>query len=214
MSYVYNIVTPLRELTCHVGSHSATCHLTELTFPPLPQPKLVLDLATPGACQDLHAVHILDRLNVIRKEASRDATAGYHYFSNLLLLLLLLLSIAGLPRSTIAPLQRVQNAAAHLVARLGPRNHVTPTLKDRHWLPVEQRIVFKLCLLMHQVHTGSSAILSSQLRQRISRHHFASSSALRLQSTLRTPAHASQVWRTFVVVCWTESLEQSAIITA
>ena len=154
MSYVYNIVTPLRELTCHVGSHSATCHLTELTFPPLPQPKLVLDVATPGACQDLHAVHILDRLNVIRKEASRDATAGYHYFSNLLLLLLLLLSIAGLPRSTIAPLQRVQNAAAHLVARLGPRNHVTPTLKDRHWLPVEQRIVFKLCLLMHQVHTG------------------------------------------------------------
>ena len=103
---------------------------------------------------DLHAVHILDRLNVIRKEASRDATAGYHYFSNLLLLLLLLLSIAGLPRSTTAPLQRVQNAATHLVARLGPRNHVTPTLKDRHWLPVEQRIVFKLRLLMHQVHTG------------------------------------------------------------
>jgi len=123
MSYVYNIVTPLRELTCHVGSHSATCQMTELTFPPLPQPKLILDLATKGACQDLHAVHILDRLNVIRKEASRDATAGYHYFSNLLLLLLLLLSIAGLPRSTIAPSQRVQNAAARLVARLGPRDH-------------------------------------------------------------------------------------------
>ena len=60
--------------------------------------------------------------------------------------------LAGLPRSTIAPLQRVQNAAA----RLGPRDHVTPTLKDRHWLAVEQRIVFKLCLLMHQVHTGRS----------------------------------------------------------
>ena len=28
--------------------------------------------------------------------------------------------LAGLPRSTIAPLQRVQNAAARLVARLGP----------------------------------------------------------------------------------------------
>ena len=52
--------------------------------------------------------------------------------------------------STTAPLQRVQNAAA----RLGPRDHVTPTLKDRHWLPIEQRIVFKLCLLMHLVHSG------------------------------------------------------------
>jgi len=62
--------------------------------------------------------------------------------------------LAGLPRSTIAPLQRVQNAAARRMARLGPRDHVTPTLKDRHWLPIEQRIVFKLCLLMHLVHTG------------------------------------------------------------
>ena len=31
--------------------------------------------------------------------------------------------LAGLPRSTTAPLQRVQNAAARLVARLGPRDH-------------------------------------------------------------------------------------------
>ena len=27
-------------------SHSVTCHPAEVTFPPLPQPKLVLDLAT------------------------------------------------------------------------------------------------------------------------------------------------------------------------
>jgi len=35
--------SPLRELTCHMGSHSITCHPAEVTFPPLPQPKLVLD---------------------------------------------------------------------------------------------------------------------------------------------------------------------------
>jgi len=29
---------PLRELACHMGSHSVTCHPAELTFPPLPQP--------------------------------------------------------------------------------------------------------------------------------------------------------------------------------
>ena len=51
--------------------------------------------------------------------------------------------LAGLPRSTVAPLQRVQNAAARLVVRLGPRDHVTPTLKERHWLWIEQRMVFK-----------------------------------------------------------------------
>jgi len=29
---------PLRELTCHMGSHRVTCHPAEVTFPPLPQP--------------------------------------------------------------------------------------------------------------------------------------------------------------------------------
>ena len=62
--------------------------------------------------------------------------------------------LAGLPRSTIAPLQWVQNAAARLVAHLGPHDHVTPTPKDHHWLPIKQWIMSQLCLLMHQVHTG------------------------------------------------------------
>ena len=43
--------SPLRELTYHMGSHSVTCHPAEVTFPPLPQPKLVLDLATPEGCK-------------------------------------------------------------------------------------------------------------------------------------------------------------------
>jgi len=44
---VRKVATPLRELTCHMGSHSVTCHLAEVTFPPLPQPKLVLETRVP-----------------------------------------------------------------------------------------------------------------------------------------------------------------------
>jgi len=33
------------------GSHSVTCHLAAVTFLLLPQPKLVLDLATPKGCK-------------------------------------------------------------------------------------------------------------------------------------------------------------------
>ena len=40
---VRKVATQLRELTCHMRSHSVTCHLAEVTFQPLPQPKLVLD---------------------------------------------------------------------------------------------------------------------------------------------------------------------------
>ena len=36
--------SPLREHTYHMGSHSITCHPAEVTFPPLPQPKLVLNV--------------------------------------------------------------------------------------------------------------------------------------------------------------------------
>ena len=48
---VRKVATPLRELTCHVGSHSVTCHPAEVTFPLLPRPKLVLDSATPEGCK-------------------------------------------------------------------------------------------------------------------------------------------------------------------
>jgi len=40
---VRKVATPLRELTCHMGSHGVTCHPAEVTFPSLAQPKLVLD---------------------------------------------------------------------------------------------------------------------------------------------------------------------------
>ena len=40
---VREVASPLREPTCHMGSHSVTRHPAEVTFPPLPQPKLVLD---------------------------------------------------------------------------------------------------------------------------------------------------------------------------
>jgi len=38
------------ERTCHVASHSVTCHPAEVTFQPLPQTKLVLDLTTTEGC--------------------------------------------------------------------------------------------------------------------------------------------------------------------
>ena len=43
--------SPLREITCHMGSYSVTCHLAVVTFPPLPQPKLVFNFATLEGCK-------------------------------------------------------------------------------------------------------------------------------------------------------------------
>ena len=62
--------------------------------------------------------------------------------------------LAGLPQSTIAHLQGVQNAAAILIMSLGSRDHITPVLHHLHWLPVKFQVTCKLCLLMHVVHIG------------------------------------------------------------
>ena len=48
---VSNPALLLQELICHMGSHSFTCHPAEVTFPPLPQMKLVVNLATPKGCK-------------------------------------------------------------------------------------------------------------------------------------------------------------------
>ena len=64
--------------------------------------------------------------------------------------------LAGLPTSTLQPLQRVQNAAARLVFGLSRSEHVTPTLIHLHWLPVSYRLRFKLCCLVHAIHYGRS----------------------------------------------------------
>ena len=58
--------------------------------------------------------------------------------------------------STIAPLLRVQNAAARLVIQLGQRDHVTQRLRELHWLPIHAQVVYKLCVLMYDIHVGNS----------------------------------------------------------
>ena len=46
-------------------------------------------------------------------------------------------------------LQSVQNAAARLVSGLRRRDH-RPTLLRLHWLPVRQRVLFKIAVLVYQ----------------------------------------------------------------
>jgi len=64
--------------------------------------------------------------------------------------------LAGLPWSTVDPLQRVQNAAARLVLGLSPRDYISPAFVELHWLPIHYRIQFKLALLMYTAHIGQS----------------------------------------------------------
>ena len=57
----------------------------------------------------------------------------------------------GLPKYEINKLQSVQNAAARVIACLSKFDHISDTLKELHWLPVEQRIIFKINLICFKI---------------------------------------------------------------
>ena len=57
----------------------------------------------------------------------------------------------GLPKYEINKLQNVQNAAARVIACLRKYDHITPTLRMLHWLPVQQRIIFKINLMCFKI---------------------------------------------------------------
>jgi hypothetical protein len=62
--------------------------------------------------------------------------------------------LTGLPKKNIRQLQLIQNAAARVLMKAKRSDHVTPLLKALHWLPVSQRIDFKVLLLVFKSLTG------------------------------------------------------------
>ena len=55
----------------------------------------------------------------------------------------------GLPDYLIQRLQYVLNAAAKVITCERTFDHVTPLLIELHWLPVRQRIVFTISVIVH-----------------------------------------------------------------
>ena len=46
--------------------------------------------------------------------------------------------------------QSVQNAAARLLTSARRCDHITPLLRQLHWLPVQRQVEFKIACLVHQ----------------------------------------------------------------
>ena len=62
----------------------------------------------------------------------------------------------NLPQTKLAKIQRLQNAAARIVTLTRKYTHITPILKSLHWLPIEQRIKFKILLFVFHCVQGSA----------------------------------------------------------
>ena len=77
--------------------------------------------------------------------------------------------LAASTESQLDKLQRIQNRAARLVARPraapGQVLHITPVLHKLHWLPVRQRVTYKLCVFVYSCLHGDGPTYLQELIQ-------------------------------------------------
>ena len=131
----------------------------------------------------------LRRLHAVRRQLGQEITARLVTAFVLSRIDYCNAVLAELPASTLAPLQRVMHAAARLVLGLRSRDHVTSALQTLHWLPIKQRIQFKLCLLVHLAINGRAPAYLKELITTTASvpgrasNHSASNNDLVIQST-------------------------------
>ena len=83
---------------------------------------------------------------------------------------------AGLPTSSLLPMQSIQNQAAKVVLQKRKFDSASSCLKELHWLPIVKRIQFKvLCLVYKCIHNHAPAYLKQLIQFRKSTYNTRSS---------------------------------------
>ena len=85
--------------------------------------------------------------------------------------------LGGSPARLINKFQLVQNAAARVLTRTRKYEHISPVLSALHWLPIKQRIHFKILLITYKSLNGLAPQYLSDLLT-----HYSPSRLLRSQN--------------------------------
>jgi len=89
-------------------------------------------------------------------------------------------TLAGLPAQQYHRLQSVLNAVARLIYRRRRFDHVTPLLRDLHWLKVPERVTYKLAVTVYRcLHGMAPPYLCDGLQRvaELNRHRLRSSTS-------------------------------------
>ena len=88
----------------------------------------------------------------------------------------------GLPDYLIQRLQYVMNAAAKVITCKQKLDHITPLLIELHWLPVRQRIIFKILLYtLKALHGAAPTYLTELISPYVPRRALRSADQLLLE---------------------------------
>ena len=94
--------------------------------------------------------------------------------------------INGIPAEYLNILQKVQNAAAKIILGGKKYDHVTPLLKQLHWLPLPQRYRFKTLLIVYKTLQGDGPSYLHDLLKPLQLERFTRSSLNNLLEVTRT----------------------------
>lgn len=115
-------------------------------------PQMDMDKHVNTVCKS--AYFILRNIGRIRKFLTMDATrtlvnslvtSKLDYCNSLLV---------GISSSNLNKLQRAQNTAARIILRTSRYDHITPVLEELHWLPICQRIKYKVLVYTYKALNG------------------------------------------------------------
>jgi hypothetical protein len=137
-----------------VGSHFIPFCTEAKNLGVIIDPELSMKEHVKKVCQ--LANYELRRIGAVRKHLSREATqtlvtscilSRLDYCNSLLM---------GCDQTTIQPMQLIQNWAARLVLGAPRRAPATPLLRSLHWLPISERIKYKVGCICYNVLTDNA----------------------------------------------------------
>ena len=119
--------------------------------------------------------------------------------------------LAGAPAKITDKLQSVMNAAAKIVCGLEKYDHIKKHMRDTlHWLPVPQRVTYKLCLLTYKTIHSKAPEYLIELCKPVCWVRIKASPKISLQRRPARPENNFIVCWSSIYLCRTKSLEQSA----
>jgi len=111
------------------------------------------------------------------------------------------------PSNSIKRLQQVQSNAARIILEAPRRSHTSPLLRTLHWLPIQQRIKYKVALLTFKVRsTSMPSYLRRLIQDQQHSHNLRSATTMLFHDDDFCEAHLAAYWCSALAV-WNSLLK-------
>ncbi len=102
------------------------------------------------------AYFVLHNINSVRRSLTKEAAATAIHAFVTSRLDVCNSPLYGLPKVTLSQVQWVQNSAANCLVVAKWWEHITPVLRDLHWLSISRHVDYKILVLVYKALNGTA----------------------------------------------------------